>query len=182
MNPSKVCSDCRETKPLSEFHKRKASPDGLCYRCVECSKKASVEWRTRNPGAFRDWYATNKEKRAEYWQAWYADNRDARAASYSEWGKKNPHIRNALIAKRRSAKKNATPAWANLNAIAEFYREAARLTKETGIRHEVDHIIPLQSEIICGLHVENNLQILTRSENARKKNQFSRESLALTGT
>lgn len=182
MPPSKRCSDCKEVKPLTEFHKRKPSPDGLAYRCRNCVKKALVEWRAKNPGAFKAWSEKNKERRIRYRREWYARNRDVQPTRYAAWAKSNPHKVNASIAKRRATKKNATPAWANLAVIEGFYKEAARLTKETGIRHEVDHIIPLQGEFVCGFHCEDNLQILTRSENAHKKNKFVRESLALTGT
>ena len=59
-----------------------------------------------------------------------------------------------------------------MGRIAAFYKEAVRITKDTGVRHEVDHIFPLRGKMACGLHCEQNLQILTRSENARKKNHM----------
>ena len=125
---------------------------------------------------WKAWSAKND--RTEYQREWYAKNRDAQSGRYAAWVKENPHKKNALIAKRRAAKKNATPPWANLAAIAAFYEKAARLTRETGVRHEVDHIIPLQGKFVCGLHHEGNLQILTRSENARKRNKHSVERAA----
>jgi hypothetical protein len=172
MSSSKRCSDCKELKPLGEFHKRKASPDGLAYRCRDCVNKASVEWRTNNPGAYKVWAEKNKDSRTEYQRVWYAKNRDAQPARFAKWARANAHRVIANIAKRRAAKKHATPAWANLTVIEGFYKEAARLTKETGIRHEVDHIIPLQGKFVCGFHCEDNLQILTRSENACKRNKM----------
>lgn len=79
---------------------------------------------------------------------------------------------NAEKAMRRLARKRkATPAWADKKAISAFYAEAARLTAETGVEHEVDHIVPLQSRRVCGLHVENNLQILTSQANKEKGNR-----------
>jgi hypothetical protein len=74
--------------------------------------------------------------------------------------------------KRRAARLRRTPAWADLGAIKAVYVEARRRTVETGISHHVDHEIPLQGELVSGLHVHNNLQILTGSENSRKKNRF----------
>lgn len=69
--------------------------------------------------------------------------------------------------KLRSASK-----WADKNKIEEIYKEAARLEKETGIKYEVDHIIPTLHKLVCGLHNEFNLQILTKDENRKKKNKF----------
>lgn len=66
----------------------------------------------------------------------------------------------------------ATPIWANKDKIGEIYLEAANLSRTTGIIHEVDHIIPLTNKLVCGLHVESNLQILTISENRAKRNKF----------
>jgi hypothetical protein len=79
------------------------------------------------------------------------------------------------VAKRRAAKLRRTPPWADMEAIKAVYEEARRLTRETGIDHHVDHEIPLQGELVSGLHVHNNLQILTGSENSRKKNRFEVE-------
>ena len=71
-----------------------------------------------------------------------------------------------------SAKIKATPLWADMQKINEFYERAVTLTKMTGIRHEVDHYYPLRGKLVCGLHCHENMQILTRSENARKKNRM----------
>lgn len=79
-------------------------------------------------------------------------------------------------AKRRTAKLQRTPAWADMAAILAVYVEAARLTRETGIQHHVDHDIPLQGKLVSGLHVHNNLQILTGSENSKKRNRFEVEA------
>jgi hypothetical protein len=66
-----------------------------------------------------------------------------------------------------------TPAWANKDAIKEIYLEAQKLSKTTSVKHHVDHIIPLRHPLVCGLHVENNLQILTKDENIAKSNLFN---------
>ena len=74
---------------------------------------------------------------------------------------------------RKEALSRATPSWSNKQAIKAIYLEAKRLTVETGIKHEVDHIVPIQHKKVCGLHVVANLQILNRSENARKHSKFN---------
>ncbi len=91
--------------------------------------------------------------------------------------KKNEYERHkpayiARGAKRKAVQLNATPPWADQQAIAKFYEKCARITAETGVEHHVDHVIPLQGKNVCGLHVHTNLQILPATENLRKSNRF----------
>jgi hypothetical protein len=74
--------------------------------------------------------------------------------------------------RRYVTEKVAIPAWADNAAIKAIYEKAIRLTQETGIEHHVDHIVPLQSPLVCGLHCEANLQVLTATENQSKNNRY----------
>ncbi|PQV51017.1 hypothetical protein [Paraburkholderia sp. BL21I4N1] len=70
--------------------------------------------------------------------------------------------------RRRRREWRATPPWADMEQIRALYREAARLTRETGELHVVDHIVPLAGKLVCGLHVHWNMRVLHWRENAVK--------------
>lgn len=53
------------------------------------------------------------------------------------------------------------------DGIADVYKEAEYQ------QMYVDHIIPLRSKLVCGLHVWENLQLLTPTENMKKGNKFN---------
>lgn len=98
---------------------------------------------------------------------------EKRKQSQKAWLEKNRHVRNASTAKRAANRIRATPNWANPEELKQFYRIAAELTEKTGIKHHVDHIIPLQNSIVCGLHVPNNLRVITAKDNLKKNNSYS---------
>lgn len=78
-------------------------------------------------------------------------------------------VLNSVAARRRCRIKGAFDETANQQKINEIYCEAKQLTKETNVPHEVDHIIPISKG---GKHHEDNLQIITMSENRKKHNKI----------
>lgn len=88
----------------------------------------------------------------------------------SMWAKKNPERTTFLARKHQAARLNAVPKWANEFFMDEAYRLSALRTKVTGIKWEVDHIVPLQSKLVCGLHCEQNIQVIPALLNKKKSN------------
>lgn len=105
----------------------------------------------------------------------YDNNKEVRkACSRRSYRNKAGHY--AHIAKLRAFnKKRATPKWLteeHKQQIKVFYEESSRLTKDTGIKYNVDHIIPINGEAVCGLHVPWNLRVITETENFKKSNKL----------
>lgn len=86
----------------------------------------------------------------------------ARQSDMAEWLK---------LRKRKMYKLQATPKWANGRKIRSIYAMSKERTKMTGVQHNVDHIVPLIHLLVCGLHNEFNLQILTEQDNRKKHNR-----------
>lgn len=124
--------------------------------------------------ASKEWAKANRKKRNATAKTWREANPEKVATLRTAWKKANPGLVNALVIKRNAAKLQRTPSWANLEHIKEIYVEAAywnEIWPEDPVH--VDHVIPLRGELVSGLHVESNLQILRASENIKKSNNFN---------
>jgi len=131
-------------------------------------------------GLSRDDFATLKEYRKVYNRLYRQTDaykqsinnyqkteagKEARKKAQKRWNQENRGKVNAINAKRRAAKLQRTPSWADLEAIKQFY-----LNCPPG--KVVDHDIPLQGKNVSGLHVVENLRYLTPKENRRKSNKY----------
>lgn len=173
---SKECTRCKATKPKVDFPRNKRYRDGFGSWCKQCHKERGSEWAKENRERLNEkaahWRANNPEKQREISRKHHNKNKASRAEYNAARGKANKDKRRATAAKRKAAKLQATPVWADLKAIARIYKEAMRVQTSTGCRMHVDHTIPLQSNIVCGLHCEANLRIIPGDENEAKKNYW----------
>lgn len=146
---------------------RKANPE----RC----RANAIAWVANNPEKRKEIYTryrTDKLDRARSNEAAYrARNREACNARIRDWKAKNPHKLCIYASGRRAQELRALPAWADLDAIEAIYAEAQRIQAETGEPQHVDHIVPIISKLVCGLHCEANLRVLPAVDNLRKNNR-----------
>ena len=106
------------------------------------------------------------------WQRKYRQTKKGREVMQNANRNYDRATRARLDAKRRTRKEQASPSWSDTEwqmfAISETYKCARLRSDLTGVPHEVDHIVPLQGKTVSGLHVAENLQVLTRTENRQK--------------
>lgn len=151
---------------------------GACIECIREDWGIDNERRKQLPksdaakAAGRRYYEKNREvviARAKH----CPDEQKRRAKK--NWELKNPEDRKARTSSRKRRHRMATPKWLTYlqkQEMHSLYRIAQQLTKTTGVRYVVDHIVPLRSDTVCGLHVPWNLQVITQDENLRKSNKL----------
>jgi hypothetical protein len=160
--------------------------------CVECMRE---EWR--NPTQRRKeyvWQYNHSEKGMAQKDAYYEKNKEAVVARAltrpdhvkreyrNTWKKNNVLSIRADTKARRRKHREATPPWLSRKQKSEMralYQIAILTSNTTGEQYVVDHIYPLRSEYVCGLHVPWNLRIITREENLRKSNALPSDEHAL---
>ncbi len=139
-------------------------------------KRRTYAYRENKPEQYQKvrsaYYRKNIEKITRVNAEWRNKNPDRYSEINKNWRKRNmPTVLSWVIA-RHAQKLNATPKWANFEKIKKVYEQSQRIIDETGVPHAVDHIVPLKSKLVCGLHCEANLQVLSRSENLAKSNRW----------
>jgi hypothetical protein len=142
--------------------------------CLECHRIREIKSRSENPEksreAWRRYYSTDKgfskSKKSSKKYRLNPKNKETIARSKYKAKEKNRDLYNAISKTYARRVKRRIPKWQNTKLIKEFYQEASTL----GL--EVDHIVPITSKIVCGLHCLDNFQLLTREQNASKGNRF----------
>lgn len=187
LSSKKQCTKCWEWKDRSEFHKRKASKDGLSYKCKECNGAGAQAWSLLHPGAVwervKAWRADNPGLRAQNERECRAKNiekaREADRARYKrnpfpakkaalKWNSANPDTMKDIKHRRRAKERDVIGGhfteleWRNL---LDKYSHRCLCCGRSDVPLERDHVIPIgppHSDEI------SNIQPLCRSCNASK--------------
>lgn len=172
-------------RPCEKSYKQKnkdriAENNKLWYmKNMDKQKKSIRLWYEKNKeqslSRSRNWYANNKDRHKEAMQRWVAENKESYMRARKEWKLKNPdrvkEINNRANKVRNRRLSFALPKWADIDAISKIYQQAKMMRDSLLMDVEVDHIVPISSSKVCGLHVENNLRIISREINSKKGNR-----------
>lgn len=166
-------------KKVDQYFTGKPCPRGhisnrrVSGACCACASDLFRRYRRMNPEKAKAWKADDQKKHRDSanrrCRKYREANKEKVQAGIAAWAKSNPAKVAEKVARRRAAKRNQMPVWADRDAIKRIY-ERAQSFRVTGQDVHVDHIIPLQSKIVCGLHVHQNLQILSATMNRSKSN------------
>lgn len=167
----------------------RSTNNGSCLECIRIRKKT---YRKNNSQKIQKsnkaYQKANRESIAKREKIYAKNNSEAiskRKRVYREsnskdisesgklWKKNNKGLCRSYDSTRRSLLLNATPSWSNKSKIADIYKKAREMEIKDSVKYHVDHIIPLNSNLVCGLHTEDNLQILTAKQNLEKSNIFN---------
>jgi len=180
---NKICTKCKKEKCISDFYKDNRSKSGFQSACKLCKSimyldkkdyysNYNARYKINNPQKIK----TNKQSR-EY----YHLNKKSIQLTNKKWkdinyekvklsGKlyRSSHKTKLAIksAKYRAKKLQAIPKWYEKELVAEKYNLARKLN------FHVDHIVPLQHDLVCGLHCNDNLQLLSEFDNCSKGNKL----------
>lgn len=170
-------------KPCVHGH---ISPRHISGKCTTCVRDA---WQ--NPSPERQQYRRaydNSAERTAFRRTYYETHKERFIARAKEqpiekrrqwnknWADKNlPYVR-AKANERRKRNKQAQPAWLrwkHRHEMQQLYKITKVLNEEAGfMKYAVDHIYPINSPEVCGLHVPWNLRVITRDENTKKTNKL----------
>ena len=161
----KTCFKCNLCKPLSFFHKHKGMKDGHLNKCSECTVKDVDEWRKQNPDARQKEWIRKRDKnglmtREEFLKTVKENAKGTKVAKLKYMHKRRMQVN-----------------YKDMSELDEFvFEEAVNLKylrkQSTSIDWHIDHIVPLNNKVVCGLHNAYNLQVIPAKENLNKSNKW----------
>lgn len=157
----KACHSCFSFKSFDSFYNCKNASDKKLSECITCNKKRGQSHRENN-----------RERNRTRSRGYAKVNAQTIRNRVKKWRKDNPGKKRALERIRETRKLQACPPWAQTQAnrkeMLAHYLHAEWLELVTGESFQVDHIVPLLSDFVCGLHVPANLMVLSAKDNQSK--------------
>lgn len=177
------CYKCKTYKPTDCFSRMKGGRQLSCKPCAKKWKEENNAWLlpkrreawAKNSAILnkkrKDYYLKNKESIKIKVHNWSALNPEKRKKNALNWVKKNAAYCCERSRLRQAKIKEATPAWSEKDKTLAIYEQAME-RRGNGENVSVDHIVPLKSKTVCGLHVPWNLRIIDATENMKKSNKW----------
>lgn len=132
--------------------------------CCECNRQA----RRRS-------YPKTKRKDVAYMRAWRSKHPEQFRQHQQRFANDNPGYANQYSRIYNTSKWNAVPKWTSMREVQIIYDKARIFNRKWKSKLQVDHIIPLQSGTVCGLHCPDNLQLLDQTLNGQKSNTYQQD-------
>ena len=194
----KICTKCKVEKSTDEFYKgrsnklqswckkckreskRSADSDlfelekipyieGFLY-CYKCRQHKEINLNNFHKSRINRFNGNNRYSECRICRNLKVnidqkDNRKDASRRHKMWRDKNRgHVRHKSKLRKLSVKK-AAPIWFEYEMVKKVYEMACFYG------FEVDHIVPINSDVVCGLHCHANLQILHKEINGSKSNR-----------
>lgn len=180
---SRTCIKCLNTLDTADFYVRENGK--IRKECKSCLLSHNREYRNNNKDLYtkryKQYYAANREAIKEHVKKWRKDNpekakltdknkylrcdKKRRNELGRAWAKRNTHKTRVWTASRRKYIKQQ-------KLKDNFKKELKNIYENCPKGSVVDHIIPIRSVFVCGLHVPWNLQYLDKKTNLEKRNKF----------
>jgi hypothetical protein len=178
---NKFCKRCNTEKPHSEFYKDNRNAGYLSSRCKTCDLAYQRSRKKQKTQSSARWYQS--EKGIAYKQSLREQNKQKNLQRLNEKISMLSQTTDDQILTwrrqssiRHAARLRATPSWIDRqhkHKAVQIYALTQQLQELLGRVFHVDHIVPLISDQVCGLHVWWNLQPLSELENVKKGNIFN---------
>lgn len=138
-----------------------------CKPCLQAQRKARYSKRKEEFDSLsRAWVLKNPERVRKIKKKWRDNNTEKCQEMRKAWREQNKGKVREYCAHRRAALRKATPSWASRKEMQYIHKLAA------GRGLVVDHIVPINSDIVCGLNTPDNLRCIPESLNSFKGNRY----------